>query len=198
MHAAEQERPDVKAARELWRSLQGQWDIRRLVFIDETGLNTKMARLYGRSPIGERCVSSVPHGHWGTSTFLAALRHDRVTAPLLVDGAMDGPMFLGYVEQSLCRELSPGDIVICDNLSCHKVRGVREAVERCGARILYLPPYSPDLNPIEQFFAKLKAALRQACARTLEALQQATAVALDSFTPEHCLNFFRHAHYTYV
>jgi len=154
-----------------------------------------MARLYGRAPVGERCVSSIPHGHWNSSTFLAALRHDRVTAPLLVDGAMDGSMFLGYVEQSLCRELSPGDIVICDNLSCHKVKGVRQAIERCGAQIIYLPPYSPDLNPIELFFSKLKAELRQASARTLDALQQATANALDTFTPEHCANFFRHAQY---
>jgi transposase len=185
----------VQSARQHWRNQQPHWDIRHLVFIDETGLNTKMARLYGRAPVGERCVSSVPHGHWGTSTFLAALRHDCVTAPLLVDGAMDGPMFLGYVEQSLCRELKHGDIVICDNLSCHKVRGVREAIESCGAQIIYLPPYSPDLNPIEMFFAKLKAALRNACARTLASLQEATAAALDTFTPEHCTNFFKNAQY---
>jgi len=195
MHAAEQERPDVKQAREAWRAGQKEWDVRRLVFRDETGLNTKMARLYGRSPVGERCVASVPHGHWQTSTLVAALRHDRITAPLLIDGPMNGEVFAAYIEQSLCPELRPADMVICDNLASHKVAGIREAVERCGATLHYLPPYSPDLNPIEMAFAKLKASLRQAAQRTLEGLQHATATALDSFTQDHCRNFFSHANY---
>lgn len=195
MHAAEQERPDVKQARQAWRAGQKEWDVRRLVFLDETGLNTKMARLYGRSALGERCVASVPHGHWQTSTFVAALRHDRITAPLLIDGPMNGETFLAYIEQCLCPELRPADMVICDNLPSHKVAGVREAVERSGATLHYLPPYSPDLNPIEMAFSKLKSSLRQAAQRTLEGLQHATAVALDSFTQDHCLNFFSHACY---
>ena len=154
-----------------------------------------MARLYGRSPVGERCVASVPHGHWQTSTLVAALRHDRITAPLLIDGPMNGEVFAAYIEQSLCPELRPADMVICDNLASHKVAGIREAVERCGATLHYLPPYSPDLNPIEMAFAKLKASLRQAAQRTLEGLQHATATALDSFTQDHCRNFFSRANY---
>jgi len=154
-----------------------------------------MARLYGRAPVGERCVASVPHGHWQTSTLVAALRHDRITAPLLIDGPMNGEVFAAYIEQSLCPELRPWDMVICDNLASHKVAGIREAVERCGATLHYLPPYSPDLNPIEMAFAKLKASLRQAAQRTLEGLQHATAAALDSFTQDHCRNFFKHAKY---
>jgi len=170
----------------------------RLVFIDETGLNTKMGRLYGRSPIGQRCVDSMPHGHWSTSSFIAALRHDRITAPFLLDGPMNGEAFLAYVQDALARELHPGDIVVCDNLSVHKVKGVREAIERCGAQLLYLPAYSPDLNPIEMAFAKLKAHLRQAAQRTSEGLLSATAHALETFTSVHCRNFFLHARYRYV
>ena len=171
------------------------WDIRRLVFIDESGLNTKMTRLYGRAALGTRCWCALPHGHWSTSTFIAALRYDRLTAPLLVDGPMDGAVFLAYIKQILCPELQRGDLVICDNLSSHKVQGVRQAIENCAAQLLYLPAYSPDLNPIELAFAKLKASLRQAAKRTYKGLQHATASALDSFTPSHCLNFFKHAHY---
>jgi hypothetical protein len=126
--------------------------VQRLVFLDETGLNTKMMRLYGRSPIGERCRASVPHGHWQTATFIAALRHDRMSAPWLIDGPMDGILFLTYVQRVLCRELRRGDLVICDNLSSHKVQGVSEAIAACGAHLRYLPAYSPDLNPIEMAF----------------------------------------------
>lgn len=157
-----------------------------------------MSRLYGRSAVGERCLDSVPHGHWHSSTFLGALRHDRFTAPLLIDGALDGAMFLGYVEQCLVPTLQPGDIVICDNLSSHKVRGVREAIEACGCGLHYLPAYSPDLNPIEQAFAKLKAHLRNAAQRTFEGLRLALAQTLDLFTPEQCLNFFKHANYASI
>ena len=166
-----------------------------LVFLDETGLNTKMTRLYGRAGRAERCLCAVPHGHWSTATFIAALRHDRLTAPLLLDGPMDGAMFLAYVRKILAPELRPGDLVICDNLSSHKVSGVREAVEECGASLLYLPAYSPDLNPIELAFAKLKAFLRQRAQRSFAGLRRATAQALDSFTAAHCTNFFRHAQY---
>ena len=163
--------------------------------LDETGLNTQMLRRYGRAPAGARCLDRVPHGHWQTATFLAALRHDRLTAPLLIDGPLDGEMFLAYVKECLGPTLQPGDVVICDNLSSHKVPGVRAALAAHGAELLYLPPYSPDFNPIELAFAKLKAALRAAAAREWEELLRATAAALSSFTPEHCANFFRHAQY---
>lgn len=174
---------------------QRHWDVRRLVFLDETGLNTKMSRLYGRSPRGERCRASVPHGHWQSSTFIAALRHDRLTSPMLLDGPMDGASFLEYIKQVLAPELKAGDMVICDNLSSHKVAGVREAIESRGAELLYLPAYSPDLNPIEMVFSKLKAILRQKAARSFDALLSSTALALDRFSPNECLNFFRHANY---
>jgi len=154
-----------------------------------------MERLYGWSPVGERCLASVPHGHWKTSTLVMALRHDRVTAPLLLDGPMTGAAFLAYIEQVLCPELEEGDVVICDNLSCHHVQGVRQAIETRGATLRHLPPYSPDLNPIENAFSKLKEFLRKAAERTLDGLTQATARALDDFTPDHCLNFLTHANY---
>jgi transposase len=166
-----------------------------LVFLDETGLNTKMSRLYGRSARGERCRASVPHGHWQSSTFVAALRHDRITAPMLLDGPMDGNAFVEYVKQVLSPELKEGDMVICDNLSSHKVAGVREAIEARGAQLLYLPAYSPDLNPIEMAFSKLKAILRQQAQRSFQGLLQAISIALDRFSPNECINFFNHANY---
>ena len=155
-----------------------------------------MVRRYGRAPYGQRLIAGAPHGHWQTSTFLAALRQDKLTAPCVVDGAINGETFLAYVEQSLVPTLSPGDIVIMDNLSSHKVVGVRQAIEAAGATLLYLPPYSPDLNPIEQLFAKLKALLRTAAARTFEALIQAIAAALNAFTPGECANYFANAGYS--
>ena len=154
-----------------------------------------MTRLHGRSEVGERCHAEVPHGHWQTATFIAALRHDRMSAPWLLDAPMDGAAFLTYVQQVLCPELQPADLVICDNLSCHKVAGIAEAIAARGAQLCYLPAYSPDLNPIEMAFSKLKALLRQAAARNWDDLLQATALALESFSPHQCLNFFRHAHY---
>jgi len=154
-----------------------------------------MTRLYGRADTGERCLAKAPYGHWNTATFIAALRHDQISAPLLIDGPMDGAMFLAYVEQVLCPQLRPHDLVICDNLSCHKVQGVAAAIEARGAQLLYLPAYSPDLNPIEMAFSKLKAHLRKEAARDWAALLSATARALDSFSPTECLHFFRHAHY---
>ena len=148
LHAAEQQRPDVAAAREVWRERQPSLDPDRLVFIDETWATTNMTRRYGRAPRGQRLVAPVPHGHWKTSTFVAGLRTNGLTAPLVVDGTMNGDIFRSYVEQVLAPTLGPGDIVILDNLGSHKVAGVREAIEARGASLVYLPPYSPDLNPI--------------------------------------------------
>lgn len=164
--------------------------------MDETGLNTKMTRLYGRAPASERCLCRVPHGHWSTATFIAALRHDRITAPLLLDGPMEAAVFLAYVQQILAPELRRGDMVICDNLSSHKVAGARQAIEDCGAELIYLPAYSPDLNPIELAFSKLKAFMRFRARRTFPGLIRATAQALDSFSAPQCLHFFHHANYT--
>jgi transposase len=167
----------------------------RLVFIDETGASTKMTRLYGRCPRGERLVSYVPFGHWKTTTFVGALRHDQITAPCVFDGPMNGETFRAWVEQFLAPTLREGDIVVMDNLSSHKVAGVKAAIEKTGARLRYLPPYSPDLNPIEQFFAKLKALLRKAAARTLEALIDAIADALTKFKPHECENYLDNSGY---
>lgn len=149
-----------------------------------------MARLRGRALKGERCLASVPFGHWQTTTFTAGLRLGGLAAPFILDGPMDGVAFLTYVRQVLVPELKPGDIVIMDNLPAHKVTGVREAIEGAGASVLYLPPYSPDLNPIEKAFSKVKAILRKAAARTLEGLWAAIAGTLDAFTPEECRNYF--------
>ena len=155
-----------------------------------------MVRQYGRAPCGQRLVAGAPHGHWQTSTVLAALRQDRVTAPCVIDGAINGETFVAYVEQFLVPTLAPGDIVVMDNLGSHKVAGVRQAIEAVGATLLYLPPYSPDLNPIEQFFAKLKALLRKAAARTFDALIAAIAAALSSCAPGECANYFVNAGYS--
>ena len=193
--AAEQDRPDVAAARQLWRREQPEWDPRRLVFIDETALNTKMARLYGWSRRGQRCIGAVPHGHWATSTFIAALRLDRIDAPFLIEGSANMEVFAAYIGQVLCPELRPGDEVIMDNLCIHKTAAVTRLITARGATVRYLPPYSPDLNPIEMAFAKLKSHLRREAARTLEALQPAVARSLQHFLPAHCQGFFRHAQY---
>lgn len=170
-------------------------NIERLVFIDETGAQTNMARRYGRAPRGERLISKVPWGHWKTITFVGALRSDRMTAPAVFDGPMDGDCFLAYVEQVLAPTLLPGDIVVMDNLPSHKVAGIQEAIEATGATLRYLPPYSPDLNPIEQAIAKLKSYLRKEAARTLETLIEAIASALKKFTPQECANFITNAGY---
>ena len=163
-HALEQDRPDVLKRRQDWFEAQPDLDPERLVFIDETGLSTKMARLRGRALRGERCRAGIPHGHWKTTTFVGALRLGGMTAPLVYDGAMNGMVFLAYVEQVLLPTLEIGDVVIMDNLPAHKTAGVRDAIERAGARLMFLPPYSPDLNPIEMAFAKLKALIRRAAA----------------------------------
>jgi transposase len=195
VRAAEQDRPDVAAARTSWVNDQATLDPDHLVFIDETGTSTNMARLRGRAPRGERLIGKVPHGHWKTTTFVAALRSSALTAPCVIDGPMNGNAFLAYVEQILAPSLIPGDMVVLDNLSAHKVPGVSEAIEAAGARLLYLPPYSPDFNPIEQLFAKLKALLRKAAERSVEGLWNRIATLLDAFTPEECSNYFRNAGY---
>jgi transposase len=154
-----------------------------------------MVRHYGRSPRGERLVASVPHGHWKTLTLVAALRVDGLTAPYVVDGAMDGPSFLAYVEQVLVPTLRKGDIVFMDNLRTHKIAAAREAIEAVGAHVRYLPAYSPDLNPIEQAFSKLKAALRKGATRAVNTLLKLIRKAVKAFAPQECANYFRHAGY---
>ena len=166
-----------------------------LVFLDETWATTNMTRKYGRCPRGERLIAAVPHGHWKTSTFVGALRTSGFTAPLVLDGAMNGDAFRAYVEQILAPTLSTGDIVVMDNLGSHKVAGIREAIEARGASLQYLPPYSPDLNPIENSFAKLKSLIRKEAARTREALWTAIGNFLSRFQPSECANYFAAAGY---
>jgi transposase len=165
-------------------------EVEKLVFIDETWTSTGLTRRYGRAPRGQRCRDSAPHGHWETTTFVGALRRGRLTAPLVTDGPMDGEIFLAYVQQSLCPTLQPGDTVILDNLSSHKVAGVGAAITASGAQVQYLPPYSPDLNPIEKLFSKLKARLRKAAARDREALWKAIGEALSTVSASECTNYF--------
>lgn len=160
------------------------------MFIDETGASTKMARLRGRAIRGQRCRASVPHGHWKTTTFVGALRLEGMTAPWVLDGPMNGEAFLVYVQNVLVPTLRRGDLVVMDNLPAHKVEGVRTAIEAVGARRWLLPPYSPDLNPIENAFSKLKALLRKAAARTIPELWEAIREALPAFTPGECANYF--------
>jgi transposase len=195
LRAAEQDRADIAEARDEWRAGQPHLNPENLVFIDETGAKTNLVRLYGRAPRGQRLVAAVPHGHWMTTTFVAALRHNEITAPCVFDGPMDGASFLTYVEHFLAPTLRTGDIVVMDNLSSHKVAGVKDAIERAGATLRYLPAYSPDLNPIEQAFAKLKAALRKAAARTFDALLKAIAQALADFTAQECANYIANSGY---
>jgi len=191
----EQERPDILKRRQDWFDGQPDLDPERLVFIDETGLSTKMARLRGRALRGERCRAGVPHGHWKTTTFTGALRLSGMTAPFVYDGAMNGMVFQTYVEQVLAPTLTPGDVVIMDNLPAHKAAGVRETIERAGAELLFLPPYSPDFNPIENAFAKLKALLRARAERTIQGLWAAVGSVLNAFTPAECANYFSAAGY---
>jgi transposase len=193
--AAEQDRPDVLKRR--WDWFEGQLDLdpAKLVFIDETWASTNMARTHGRAPKGERLRAGIPHGHWKTTTFVAGLRHTGMVAPMVLDGPIDGATFRAYVERVLVPELRPGDVVILDNLGSHKGPHVRAAIEAVGARLLHLPPYSPDFNPIEQAFAKLKALLRKAAERSVDGLWDAIASILDTFTPAECANYFAAAGY---
>ena len=165
------------------------------MFVDETGTNTKMVRLYGRAPKGQRVIGKQPWGHWKTTTFVAGLRIGELSAPFLLDGAMNREAFETYVEKVLAPSLSHGDVVIMDNLAAHKGSKVRQLIERAGARLLLLPPYSPDLNPIERLFAKFKALLRKAAERTIPALWQRIGLLLKCFTPQECANYFQNAQY---
>jgi len=193
--AGEQDRPDVARRRRQWVKYQGRIDTRCLVFLDETWTKTNMAPLRGWAPRGSRLKAKVPHGHWKTMTFVAALRHDRIEAPWLIDGPINGQRFLLYVERVLLPTLKPGDIVVMDNLGSHKGKAVRRAIRSVGAKLIFLPKYSPDLNPIEQAFSKLKHWLRDAQARSTDAICSALAQILDAFTPDECANFFANSGY---
>jgi transposase len=193
LHASEQDRPDVARRRAQWRKYQGRLDPSRLVFIDETWAKTNMTRSHGRAPRGKRLVAKAPHGRWRTLTFLAALRRDRIDAPCVIDGPINGESFLA--EQILIPALKPGDIVIIDNLGSHKGKAVRRAIRAAAAKLFFLPPYSPDLNPIEQVFAKLKTLLRKAAERTVEATWRRIGPLLPAFSPAECANYFVNAGY---
>ena len=195
LHAAEQDRADVKAARETWRANQASFDPKRLVFIDETATTTNMTRPRGRAPKGERLIGKVPHGHRKTTTVIAALRCDAVTAPLVLDGAMDGPTFLQYIHQFLVPTLKPDEIVVMDNLPVHKVFGVEAAIQAAGATVRFVPPYSPDLNPIKMAFSKLKALLRKAGERTVSSLWDRIGEVLSAFPSTECQNYLTHQGY---
>jgi transposase len=188
----------VARKRERWRRHQAKLDPRRLVFIDETWAKTNMTRTHGRCARGQRLVDRVPHGHWKTMTFLAALRCDRIDAPFVLDGPINGEWFLAYVEQVLIPTLSPGDIVVMDNLGSHKGKAVRRAIRKAGVHLIFLPPYSPDLNPIEQVFAKLKTLLRKAAERTVEATWRRIGQLLDRFTPTECANYLVNSGYASI
>jgi transposase len=185
----------VARRRSQWVKRQGAIDPRRLVFIDETWTKTNMAPLRGWAPRGERLMAKTPYGHWKTMTFLAALRHDRIDAPWLLDGPINGDSFRVYVETELVPTLGHGDIVIMDNLPSHKAMAVRQAIRKAGAKLIFLPKYSPDLNPIEQVFAKLKHLLRKAAARTPDTVCAAIAEILNAFSPEECANYFKNSGY---
>ncbi|WP_409518563.1 IS630 family transposase [Methylobacterium sp. PvR107] len=195
LHAAEQEREDVRAAREAWFEAQPELDPDRLVFLDETATNTSMVRRDSWAPRGERCRIAAPAGHWKTTTVIAGLRTSGPSAVALLDGPVTGERFRTYVAETLVPTLRPGDTLILDNLGVHKVAGVREAIEAAGARLLYLPPYSPEFNPIEQAFAKLTALLLSAAARTVSDLWAAIHKAFTRFSPEECRNYFTAAGY---
>ena len=195
MAASERDRPDIARRRTQWTRYQSRIACERLVFIDETWTKTNMAPLRGWAPRGSRLNAKVPHGRWQTMTFLAALRHDRIDAPWLLDGPINGERFRTYVAEVLVPTLKFGDIVIMDNLGSHKGKAVRQAIRAAGAKLFLLPKYSPDLNPIEQVFAKLKHLLRKAAARTVETVCAAIGQLLATFTPQECSNYFKNAGY---
>jgi transposase len=198
VHASEQQRPDVKEQRDSWfqRLLEAcEGDLRRLLFLDETGATTSMIRTYGRSVEGNRCVGSAPGGHWKTMTGVAVIRLDGLTAGATMAHAMDGDSFLTYVEHALLPTLSPGDVVVMDNLPGHKLTKVRELIESVQAKLLYLPPYSPDFNPIEMIWSKVKRLLRSAAARTIQTLHEAFAAAFQAVTVGDIRNCFKHCGY---
>lgn len=193
--AEEVHRPEIARKRARWRRHQDKIDPTRLVFLDETWVKTNMAPLRGWAPRGQRLAGRHPHGHWRTLTFLAALRADRIEAPCLFDGPINGESFSAWVEHALVPTLRPGDVVVLDNLGSHKGKAVRAAIRNAGAHLLFLPPYSPDLNPIEQVFAKLKHFLREAAARSIDAVTATLADILDRFTPQECANYLANSGY---
>lgn len=195
--ASEQHRPDVAEKRAAWTVKQAGLDPEKLIFLDETWAKTNMTRPRGRAFRGKRVIDYVPHGHWKTTTFLAGLRTTGLVAPLVVDGAINGEIFVAYVKQVLVKELKPGDIVVLDNLSSHKRAEAREAIETAGASMLFLPPYSPDMNPIENAFSKIKWSLKSTKERTLDALWKACGKLSDLFPESECRRFIRHSGYRY-
>jgi len=198
LRAAEQHRADVARARRRWIRQQGYLDTTRLVFIDETAVTINMVRLRGRCPRGERLISHVPQGAWKTITFVAALRHNKMVAPMVLDGPINGAAFVAYIEQCLAPTLKRGDIVVIDNLPAHKVAGVKDAIEAAGATLQYLPQYSPDLNPIEMPFSKFKAFLRKAAERTVGGLCRRIRSFVPTISRAECRNYFRHAGYVSI
>ncbi len=179
-----------------WKQEQPQTDARRLIFIDETWAKTNMTRRYGRAPVGERLIDKTPHGHWQTTTLIAALGIQGMRCSTVVDGAVNGDVFEAFVQQVLVPQLRPGDVVVMDNLSSHKRSRTRELIESAGAELVFLPPYSPDLNPIEMIFAKVKQRLRSLACRTRDALWQAMQSVLDQVTASDAANCFRHCGYS--
>ncbi len=196
--ASETERPNLARLRTRWRRYQHRIDPTRLVFVDETWVKTNMTRTRGWSPCGTPLLAKVPHGHWKTLTFLAGLRHDRIVAPCVIDGPINGVSFTAWVNQFLVPDLRRGDIVILDNLGSHKGKPIREAIRSVGARLFFLPAYSPDLNPIEMVFAKLKTLLRKADERSLEATWRRIGDLLSAFNANECAAYLRHAGYASV
>jgi transposase len=198
MRAAEQDRPDVARKRARWKVHQGKIDVSRLVFIDETWIKTNMAPLRGWGPYGQRLTASAPFGHWKTLTFIAALRCDRISAPWVIDGPINGEIFTLYVEKELAPTLAERDVVILDNLGSHKGKAARRIIRAKGAHLLFLPPYSPDLNPIEQVFAKIKHLMRAAETRTVEATWRKAGELIDLFSKNECANYLRNSGYVSV
>lgn len=196
--AGEQDRPDIARKRRQWIRYQGRINARALVFLDETWTKTNMAPLRGWSPLGTRLKAKVPHGRWKTMTFIAALRHDRIEAPWLIDGPINGERFRLYVERVLVPTLKPGDIVVMDNLGSHKSPTIRQMIRKAGARLWYLPPYSPDLNPIEQVFAKIKHWMRIAQKRTIDDACDHIGHLVRNVLPAECSNYFVNAGYASI
>jgi transposase len=195
LHASEQDRADVKQKREIWEQCLPGLDLDKLVFFDESGVNTVMARRSGRCLQGERLVDSAPAGCYQTLTLMSAIRLDGVVAPMLLDGPVNAETFAGYVEQCLVPELEPGDILIIDNLPAHKSVRITQAVEDAGCTLVYLPPYSPDFNPIENMWSKVKASLRKTAARRFDTVVEAVKDALLAITPDDCEGYFEHCGY---
>jgi transposase len=185
----------VKEARDQWPATVAAAAPRRLIFLDETWFTTSMARLFGYAPCGQRLVDFLPYGHWQTTTFIGGLTKHGLIAPMVLDGAINAAAFTAYIEQILVKEIRPGDLVILDNLAAHKTAGVRATLARSGINVLYLPPYSPDLNPIENAFSKLKRLVRTAAERSVDGLWRAIGQLIDSFSPTECRSYFRHCGY---